>query len=138
MSSTEERRDEYLDTPRGRVWIRAHARPDFIASLQLDGGMGIFAAPHYPPSRERKALERLASHPESNIIVAYTEEGVIVGFVAIAPPSPAERWGRLSGKGLLEAMAIEVSRGWRSLGIADKMLACAVKDDFFADKIVIC
>ncbi len=134
----EERKDEYLDTPRGRVWIRTHATPDFIASLRLDEGMGIFAAPHYPPSREKKALERLASHPESNIIVAYTDDGVMVGFVAIAPPSPAERWGRLSGKGLLEAMAIEVSRGWRGLGIADKMLESAAKDEFFADKIVIC
>ncbi len=138
MCSTEEERDEYLDTPRGRVWIRAHSRPEFIASMRLDEGMGIFAAPHYPPSREKKALERLASNPESNIIVAYNQEGVIVGFVAIAPPSPAERWGKLSGKGLLEAMAIEVSRGWRSMGIADKMLECAVNDDFFYDKIVIC
>ncbi|MBC7254203.1 MAG: N-acetyltransferase [Actinobacteria bacterium] len=138
MSSTGERKEEYLDTPRGRVRIRTHAHPEFIAALRLDEGMGIFAAPHYPPSREKKALERLASNPESDIIVAYTDEGVIVGFVAIAPPSSAERWGRLSGKGLLEAMAIEVSRNWRSMGIADKMLECAVKDDFFADKIVIC
>lgn len=130
--------DEYLDTPRGRVWIRTHARPEFISSLRLDEGMGIFAAPHYPPSREKKALERIASQPESNVIVAYTDDGLLVGFIAIAPPSPAERWGKLSGKGLLEAMAIEVSRGWRSLGIADKMLECAVRDDFFADKIVIC
>ncbi|MGQ9475849.1 MAG: GNAT family N-acetyltransferase [Actinomycetota bacterium] len=133
-----ENEDEYLDTTRGRIWIRTHAQPDFIASLKLDEGMGVFAAPNYPPSREKKALERLASHPESNIILAYTDDGVIVGFVAIAPPSPAERWGSLAGKGVLEAMAIEVSRGWRSLGIADKMLECAVRDPFFRDKIVIC
>lgn len=132
------RKDDYLDTPRGRVWIRSKADPQFISSLRLDEGMGIFAAPHYPPSREKKALERLASTEEGNIILAYTDEGVIVGFVAIAPPSPAERWGRLSGQGLLEAMAIEVSRNWRSLGIADKMMECALRDPFFDDKIVIC
>lgn len=127
-----------LDTPKGKVWVTARADPDFIQSLELDEGMGIFAAPHYPPAREKKALQRIAARNDSNVILAYNDDGKIVGFVAIAPPSTAERWGKLSGKGLLEAMAIEVSRNWRSLGIADKMLEVAVRDPFFEDKIVIC
>lgn len=134
----EERERFYVDTPRGRVWIRSRAEPEFIASLSLDEGMGIFAAPHYPPSREKKALERIASKEEGNVILAYTDDGVIVGFVAIAPPSAAERWGKLSGQGLVEAMAIEVSRNWRSMGIAEKMMECGLEDPYFQDKIVIC
>lgn len=130
--------DRYLDTPKGRVFIRTHASPEFIASLRLDEGMGIFSGPHYPPAREKKALERLAAREESNIIVAYTAEEVIVGFVVIASPSQAERWGKLAGRGVVEAMAIEVSRNWRSMGIADKMMECAVGDPYFEDKIVIC
>lgn len=128
----------FIDTPRGRIWVREKAPPDFIASLQLDEGMGSFAAPHYPPSRELKALQRIAEGEESNVIVAYTEDGKMVGFVAIAPPSAAERWGKLSGRGLIEAMAIEVSRGWRSMGIANKMMQSGLSDPFFDDKIVIC
>ena len=130
--------ESFIDTPRGRIWVREKADLDFIASLQLDEGMGSFAAPHYPPSRELKALQRIAEGGEGNVIVAYTEDGKIVGFVAIAPPSAAERWGKLSGKGLIEAMAIEVSRGWRSMGIANKMMQSGLSDPFFDDKIVIC
>lgn len=138
MSGKATRQDNFIDTARGRVWIRTKASPDFIATLELDEGMGVFAAPHYPPKREKKALERIARLEESNIILAYTGEGKIIGFVAIAPPSPAERWGKLAGKGLVEAMAIEVSRGWRSMGIADAMMESGLRDPFFDDKIVIC
>lgn len=138
MMDKKGRDEDFIDTPRGRVRVRAKATPDFIASLQLDEGMGCFAAPNYPPSRELKALQRIAKGEESNVIVACTENGDIVGFVAIAPPSVAERWGKLSGKGLIEAMAIEVSRGWRSMGIANKMMQSGLSDPWFDDKIVIC
>lgn len=131
-------KDDSIVTPRGRVWIREKADPAFIGSLELDEGMGVFAAPNYPPSREKKALQRIAGNEESHIILAYNQEHKIVGFVAIASPSQAERWGKLSGQGLLEAMAIEVSRGWRSMGIADKMMELGLLDPSFNDKIVIC
>ena len=127
-----------LHTAKGRVRIVAKADGELIASMELDEGMGVFAAPHYPPSREKKALERIAGGEESNVILAHTEDGKIIGFVAIAPPSSAERWGKLSGQGLIEAMAIEVSQGWRGMGIADKMMECGLRDPFFDDKIVIC
>ncbi|OFW70440.1 MAG: hypothetical protein A2V52_06245 [Actinobacteria bacterium RBG_19FT_COMBO_54_7] len=130
--------DDHIDTTKGRVWIKAKAMPDFISSLELDEGMGAFAAPNYPGRREKKALERIAQNQESNIILAFSEEGAIVGFVAIAPPSQAERWGKHGGKGLIEAMAIEVSRNWRSMGIANKMMESGVGDPFFDDKILIC
>ena len=136
--SIDRKGDDCIDTPKGKVWIREKADPDFIGSLELDEGMGVFAAPNYPPNREKKALERIARGEESNIILAYSDEGKIIGFVAIAPPSQAERWGKLSGQGLIEAMAIEVSRDWRSLGIADKMMELGLRDPFFDDKIVIC
>jgi acetoin utilization protein AcuA len=135
----EDREDlEYMETPRGRVCIVAKADQDLIASFDLDEGMGVFAAPNYPASREKKALQRIARGDESNIILAYSEDGKIVGFIAIAPPSAAERWGKLSGQGVIEAMAIEVSQHWRGMGIADKMMEVGLRDRFFDDKIVIC
>lgn len=136
--NTDRIEDDFIITSRGRVCIMAKADPAFVSSLELDEGMGVFAAPNYPPSREKKALERIAGNEESNIILAYNEEKKIVGFVVIAAPSQAERWGKLGGQGLIEAMAIEVSRGWRSLGIADKMMELGLRDPFFDDKIVIC
>jgi acetoin utilization protein AcuA len=129
---------DYIDTPGGKVRIVAKADPTLIASMQLDEGMGVFAAPNYPASREKKALERIARGGDSNVILAHNDERRIVGFVAIAPPSSAERWGKLSGQGLIEAMAIEVSQPWRGMGIADKMMEVGLRDPFFDDKIVIC
>jgi acetoin utilization protein AcuA len=134
----EREKSDCIDTPRGRLLIVANADRDLIASLRLDEGMGAFAAPNYPASREKRALERIAANEESKIILAHTEDGRIIGFVAIAPPSSAERWGKLSGKGLVEAMAIEVSKDWRGIGIANKMMEIGLRDEFFHDKIVIC
>jgi acetoin utilization protein AcuA len=134
----EERADAVLETPRGKVFIRCRADADFVAGLRLAPGMGAFSGPHFPAAREHKALIRLAGEPESNVTIAYNEEGEIVGFVAIAPPSQAERWGRLKDKGLVEAMAIEVSDGWRGMGIASTMMDTLLEDSFYDDKIVMC
>jgi acetoin utilization protein AcuA len=129
---------DHINTPKGKVWIVAKADPGQIASMPLAEGMGAFAAPNYPATREKKALERIAGGSGSNIILAHSEDGRIVGFVAIAPPSPAERWGKVAVPGLIEAMAIEVSQNWRGLGIANKMMETGLRDPFFDDKIVIC
>ncbi len=126
-----------FQTPKGQVFIKVKADPDFISSLQLDEGMGVFSGPSYPSERERKALIRLAGKEDSVIIIAYTEDKKIIGFIAIAPPSEAERWGKLRGRGLIEAMAIEVSRNWRSMGVAKAMMDAVLNDRFFDDKIVI-
>ncbi len=129
--------DRILLTPKGKVFIRVKADPEFISSLQLDEGMGVFSGPSYPSEREKKALMRMAGNEESVIIVAFTDEGKLIGFIAIAPPSEAERWGKLRGQGLIEAMAIEVSRNWRSMGVAKAMMEAVMEDRFFDDKIVI-
>ncbi len=129
---------DYLDTPKGRVWFVRKASPELIRSLDLEEGMGLFASPHYPPIREKKTLERIAANPAADVILAISDRGSIVGFVVIAPPSPAERWSKLGDPRLIEAMAIEVSKSWRSMGIADKIMELCLADPFFDDKIVIC
>jgi acetoin utilization protein AcuA len=130
--------DRQLETPKGKIYLRARATPEFIAGLELDPGMGVFSGPNYPAAREQKALIRLAGSPGSNVTITYSEEGSILGFVAIAPPSETERWSNLKDQGLIEAMAIEVSSGWRSLGIAEMMLEELMNDPYFDDKIVMC
>lgn len=127
-----------LDTPRGRVFLRTWADPTFLQGLRMAEGMGAFSGTGFPASREHKALIRLATETDSNVTVAYNEKGEIVGFVVIAPPTEAERWGRLRGIGLVEAMAIEVSEGWRGMGIAESMMELLLKDSYYDDKIVMC
>ncbi len=134
----EEAGDFVLETPKGKVYFRRRASPSFIEGLRLASGMGVFSGPNFPASREHRALVRIASDPNGNVTLAYTEEGEIVGFVVVAPPSEAERWGRLKDDGLVEAMAIEVSDGWRGLGIAGTMMDVLLEDSYYDDKIVMC
>lgn len=117
--------------------MRVGAGADFLAGLALADGMGVFSGPNYPASREHKALIRLAGMPEAIVTVACSDQGLIVGFVAIAPPSDAERWSRLKGRGLVEALAIEVSTEWRSMGIADAMVEALLEQVGLEDKILI-
>ncbi len=125
-------------TPKGRIYLKRRAEPSYLRGLRMAEGMGAFAGTGFPPSREHCALLRMSEDPESNVTVAVNEEGEIVGFVVIAPPTEAERWGRLRGKGVLEAMAIEVSDGWRGMGIAESMMELLLEDSFYDDKIVMC
>ena len=129
--------DRYIDTPRGVVRIRVGADREFLSGLELASGMGVFSGPNYPASREHKALVRLAGNPDSIVTVACVESGGIVGFIAIAPPSETERWSRLKDRGLVEAMAIEVSSEWRSMGIADLMVEALLEEVNLEDKILI-
>lgn len=137
----EERRSgakRVLNTSRGKIFLNTRADPSLLQRMKMAEGMGAFSGPGFPASREYRALLRLAADPESNVTVAYTEEGEIVGFVVISPPTEAERWGRLRGKGVMEAMAIEVSEDWRGMGIAEGMMELLLEDSYYDDKIVMC
>ncbi len=133
----ESAKDRYIETPRGVVRIRVGADGEFLSGLELAPGMGVFSGPNYPASREHKALVRLAGNPDSIVTVACAEDGGIVGFIAIAPPSETERWSRLKDRGLVEALAIEVSSEWRSLGIADMMVGALLEEVSLEGKILI-
>lgn len=124
-----------LTTPKGLVHIRTRCSPDFADSLELDEGLGVF--PQYRSIiRDKDTLKEIAALEDANMVIAYNEDGKIVGYVAFSYPSPLERWCK-NGHGLLyELGSIEVSRGWRRLGLAKKMLEIALEDDEWEDKIL--
>lgn len=124
-----------LTTPKGVVHIRTRCSPDFADSLELDEGLGVF--PQYRSIiRDKDTLKEIAALEDANMVIAYNEDGKIVGYVAFSYPSPLERWCK-NGHGLLyELGSIEVSRGWRRLGLAKKMLEIALEDDEWEDKIL--
>ncbi len=122
-------------TNRGVVHIRSHCSPDFVDQLEMDEGIGVFA--HYRSIvRDKEALKGVAALEEGNVVLAYVDDGKIVGYVAFSNPSPMERWGRDSTLPLYELGSIEVSRHWRRLGIARKMVELAMADEDVEDKIV--
>ncbi len=130
--------EQWIDTPRGRVILKARLQPDEIGGLEMDKGMGMYTPPYSPPSLEKKALKRIAVQDDSDVIVAVDPDRRIVGFIAIGRPAEADRWGKLGGHGLLEALAIEVSTDWRSMGIANAMMRVGLADPVFDSRIVMC
>lgn len=124
-----------LATPKGVVYISTRCSPHFVDSLEMDEGLGVF--PQYRSIiRNKDTLKKIAGHEDANLVIAYTEERKIVGYVAFCHPSSQERWGK-NGRGLLyELGSIEVSRGWRRLGLATKMVALGLEDEEWEDKIL--
>lgn len=124
-----------IATAKGVVHIRTHCTPDFVDSLELDEGLGVF--PHYHSIvRDKKSMKHIAGLNGANLVLAYDDEGKIVGYIAFADPSPLERWSE-NGDGLLyELGSIEVSKNWRRCGIAKKMAEIAVDDEKLEERIV--
>ena len=122
-------------TDKGVVHIRTHCSPDFLEQLEMDEGIGIFA--HYRSIiRDKEALKRVADLEDGNVVLAYGDDGKIVGYVAFSSPSPLERWGKDGAGPLYELGSIEVSRHWRRRGIAHKMVELAMGDEGVEDKIL--
>jgi acetoin utilization protein AcuA len=124
-----------LTTRKGVVHIRTYCSPDFVDGLELDEGLGVF--PQYRSIiRDKETLKKIAVMEDANLVIAYNEDGKIVGYVAFCYPSPLERWGK-NGHGLLyEVGSIEVSRDWRRLGLAKNMVEIAMEDEEYEDKIL--
>lgn len=125
-----------FDTPQGRIRVSTWCRPEFIPTLEMDEGIGVFS--HYRSMvRNRDMLLRMASQPDCNIVLAHTEENKIAGYIIYGYPSRLERWGQWQDGVIYELGSIEVSRQWRSVGVASKMLEVSLDEDWFEDKILI-
>jgi GNAT superfamily N-acetyltransferase len=109
--------------------LRDFCTAPFIGSLKPDVGLRAFAR---LPEREHQLLRGIAERPDSIVTLAYTQQGVIVGQVTLAPADTY--W-----QGLANAyeIAIEVSTGWRRRGIAQQLLKQVFELDCLDDLIII-
>jgi acetoin utilization protein AcuA len=122
-----------LDAPGGPLIIRSLCPPGSFSHLELDRGLGSF--PHYSSIIQKLAVfERIASSEDGNVILAIEGERLVVGYAACYYPEPRERWAGL-GKLMYEMGAIEVSRGYRHLHIAQRLAELSVDFEFFEDKM---
>ena len=125
-----------LETPRGSIALVDWACPDMLARLLLDPGLGAFA--HYgrhAAEVQAKALWRVAGLPEGRVLAA-AHEGRIVGFLTFHPADRETRWGQGPFPELLELGGVEVSRGYRGLGIASALMDLAFAGGAYGDRIV--
>jgi acetoin utilization protein AcuA len=81
-------------------------------------------------------LEEAAEQPGANIVLALAEQNHIIGYAVQAYPDPEERWADLGPEIMIEVVAIEVCRSWRSLKIAPAILKKLVAYPQIEAKIV--
>ncbi len=122
-------------TGRGVVHLKTYCCPDFIMGLEFDEGIGNFAQ-YRAIIRHTDNFKRIAEAKDGNVVLAYTSEGKIIGYMVFGYPGTLERWSR-SDYLVYEMGAMEVSRSWRRCGLAKSMVQLAVDDNFLEDKITI-
>src|SRR2546428_3805244 len=106
-------------THAGPLFLRNNCSPSFVEGLEADEGLRAFAR---LPEREHHLLLSLAQRPENRLTLAYTATGRIVGQVTLAP---LDQWWQDIGN--TYEIAVEVSAGWRKLGIARHLLSLALE-----------
>lgn len=106
-------------TPAGPLFLRNCCSPSFVQGLKVDEGLRTFAR---RPEREHQLLLSIAQKPENRLTLAYTATGNIVGQATLAP---LDEWWQDIGNAY--EIAVEVSSGWRKLGIAHQLLTLALE-----------
>jgi acetoin utilization protein AcuA len=123
-----------LKTPRGELLIENYFPSEELEGLTVDNGICMFS--RHNPDRQKTALLHVSKSEGGNVIAAVDGE-LLAGYIGIHRPSERERWGKADYNWLYELGAIEVSRNYRRMNMADEMLEVAFDDPFYDDKIVL-
>jgi acetoin utilization protein AcuA len=125
-----------LETVRGSIALVERASPALVESLPLDPGLGAFS--HYSRHAgeiQAKALARVAGLSEGRVLAA-VHEGRLVAFLTFHTADRDLCWGHDPFPELLELGGVEVSRGYRGLGLAQALMALAFADGAYDRHIV--
>jgi len=112
-------------TCRGKVMVGSFCKADEIQSLSFIEAYTKYAGYRSIVSK-KETLIKAASRPDTNVTLAFTPDGRIVGFGILEYPHPGERWERVGDRIMMEISVIEVGRPWRSLGISKEILRLLV------------
>ncbi|MBU4173340.1 MAG: N-acetyltransferase [Actinobacteria bacterium] len=123
-----------LETEKGPILVENHCPAEKLERMEVDDGICMFS--RHDPSRQLKALVSVSKDDGGNVVVG-VHDGKLVSFVGIHYPAERERWGKPGYPWLLELGAIEVSRNYRKLGLAEAMLGVAFDDPYYDDKILL-
>ena len=127
--NTHNSRVKTYKTPTGPLFLRTCCTPSFVEGLKVDDGLHAFAR---LPEREHNLLLSIAQRPESKLTLAYTAEGTIVGQVTLAP---LDGWWQDITNAY--EIAVEVSSGWRKLGLAHQLLAFALEFESLEEHLIL-
>ncbi len=134
-------------TKKGMVHLVREFDPGFIADLRMGEGLGIFFHYRYEDAHKTKELLSTISGSSDQRIACAVSSGDLVGYVTVVPTEEDSRWRsieeilRRSSEGLhhpflMELGSIEISKPWRSQGLAHRLLKFMFDDPYFEDRIV--
>jgi GNAT superfamily N-acetyltransferase len=129
IQSTRTSQVKKYETRAGLLLLRSCCSPSLVQDLQADEGLRAFAR---LPEREHALLLSLAQQPENRLTLAYTAAGKIVGQASLAPVNHG--W---QGVGKTYEIAVEVSSGWRELGIAHQLLSLALEFESVEELLIL-
>lgn len=122
-------RTEHLTINGREVIVRERAPLSLLRRLRVAEDMHAFTR---SAEREAHLLREIAARPDTNLIVAATPEGEVVGEVTLAPAEG--RWSDLDG---VYELAIQVARSWRQGGLGERLLRFAVEPAYTEELIII-
>lgn len=123
-----------LSTSKGEVRIRSFCTPDQIRNYAFDAQFATHAQ-YKSLYTQRESLERDATLPDANVVLALTPEDHIIGFGVLAYPDDGERWLKLGPGLMIEVRVIEVSRQWRSARLGAAILEMMLSHPQIEEKI---
>ncbi len=133
-SAPAKKNSRMLETVKGRIQIENYSPAEKLEKTSVDEGIRMFS--RHNPERQKNALINVARLEGGNVIVG-TKDSLLVAYIGIHHPSEKERWGKPAHHWLFELGAIEVSRNYRELGLAEAMLDVALDDPLYDDKVVL-
>ncbi len=84
---------------------------------------------------KKESLIKAASQPDANVTLAFTENKEIIALSILQYSDSSERWLRVGDRIMMEVSVIEVSRRWRSMGIAGELLHSLMQHPLKEDRI---
>ena len=123
------------------ITISSFCTPDKIRDLSFESFFG-----SHEPEREKgieyysilgkkESLIKAASQPDANVTLAFTDNKEIIALSILQYPDSSERWLRVGDRIMMEVSVIEVSRKWRSMGIAGELLRLLMEHPLKEDRI---
>ena len=122
-------RIKMYETSAGLLLLRSYCSASLVEGLRADEGLRSFAR---RPEREHNLLLSIARQPENMLTLAYTARGKIVGQATLAP---VDNWWQ--GIGNTYEIAVEVSTGWRKMGIAHQLLSFALEFESLEEYLIL-
>jgi len=123
-----------IDTKKGKISLENYCPTEKLEKLVVDDGIVMFS--RNDPGRQKRALVNVSRSEGGNVTVGIREDR-LVSYIGIHRPSERERWGKPAFPWLYELGAIEVSRNYRRMGLAEAMLEVSFDDPYYDDKIVL-